>query len=49
VGLDTISGGDAILAEEQAKSRLFGQIVHLLGLALDDDLSELVALDCEMI
>lgn len=43
---DTIAGGDAILAEEQAKSWLLWQIVHLFGFALDDDLAELIALNC---
>lgn len=45
VGLDTIAGGNAILAEQQTESRMFGQIVHLLRFALDKHLAQLVALN----
>lgn len=46
VGLDTIAGGDAILAEQQTEARMLGQIVDLLRFALDKHLAQLVAINC---
>lgn len=46
VRLDAIAGCDAILAEQQAEARMFGQIVDLFRFALDEHLAQLVAINC---
>lgn len=43
VSLDSISGGDAVLVQQQAQPRVLREVEHLLRLTLDDELAEFVA------
>lgn len=45
MGLHAVSGGDAVLVQQEAVARHLGQVEHLLSLALDEEVSQLVATD----
>lgn len=49
MSLDAVASGYAVLVQQQAVASHLGQVEHLLGLALDEQLAQLVASDWKLV